>query len=170
MEIGYGRTRGATRALHDGVVLPVDARLDEGVDGVEAVVAVLLGVEAQDARPEHPGDELVAPRADGHALAVGPGDVPERDDGRAEQPGADHRGRQGEVVVLQQRDGVVGVDLVAHRVGEALVDLAVLLPIGLAKLRPDVRDVAERPEALVGEAVVVPGLLLFGEPHPAQQV
>jgi hypothetical protein len=56
------------------------------------------------------------------ALRVGPGDVPERDDRRAGQPLADHLRREGEVVVLHQDDGVVGVDLLAHGVGEPPVD------------------------------------------------
>ncbi len=158
------------RALHDGVVLPVDARLDERVDRVEEVVAVLLRVEPDDARPQQPFDELIAPGADAHALGVGPGDVPERDDGRAREAGADHRGGEGEVVVLHEDDGVVRVDLVADGVSEALVDLAVLLPVRGTKLGARVGDVTEGPESLVGEAVVVPGLLLLGEPHPAHHV
>ena len=71
------------------------------------------------------------------------------------QPLADHPGREREVVVLHEDDRVVGVDLVAHRVGEPLVDADVVLPVLGAEDRARVRDVAERPEPLVGEAVVV---------------
>jgi hypothetical protein len=37
---------------------PIDAALDEGVHRVDEVVAVLLGVKADDAGAEQPGDEL----------------------------------------------------------------------------------------------------------------
>ena len=71
------------------------------------------------------------------------------------------RGSEREVVVLHQDDRIVGVDLLAHRVGEPLVDGLVVLPVLAAEDRARVGDVAERPEPLVGEAVVV-ALLLLG--------
>ena len=77
---------------------------------------------------------------------------------------AHHRRQQGEVVVLDQHDRVVAAGLGDHRVGEALVDRPVGLPVALAEHRPHVRDVAQRPEAFVGEAVVVALLLLLGQP------
>ena len=73
---------------------------------------------------------------------------------------ADHRRQQREVVVLHQHDRVVAARLGDHGVGEALVDAAVALPVGLAEHRPHMGDMAQRPHAFVGEAVVV-ALLLF---------
>jgi hypothetical protein len=100
------------------LALAIDAALHEGVDRVDEVVAVLLGVEADDARAEQAGEQLFAPRADADALRVGPGDVPEGEDRRARQALADHLRREGEVVVLHEHDRIVGVDLLAHGVGE----------------------------------------------------
>ena len=115
-------------------------------------------------------EQLLAPRADGEGLGIGPGNVPERDDGRARQALAHHARQQREVIVLHQHDRVVGARLVGDDVGEALVDVAVMLPVVRAERRARVGDVAQRPQALVGEAVVVALLLLLRQPHPADPV
>ena len=79
-------------------------------------------------------------------------------------------GSKREVVVLHQHDRVFAARLGDHRVGEALVDRLVELPVGFAEHRPHVRDVAERPQPFVGEAVVVAVFLLGRQPEPAQRV
>ena len=127
-------------------------------------------MEAEDRRAEHALEHLLAPRADAERLGVGPGDVPEGDDGGARQALAHHARQQREVVVLHQHDRVVGARLVRHHVGEAPVHRLVVLPVGRAEDRPRVRDVAERPQALVGEAVVVALLLLLRQPDAADAV
>ena len=129
----------------DGGVLAVDAAFDEAVDGLEEVVAVELGVEADDAGAEQAFEDLLLPGADAEGLGVRPGDVPEGDDGRLGQALADHARRQGEVVVLDQHDRVLGARLARDRVGEALVDGLVAAPVALAEDRADEGDVAERP-------------------------
>ena len=83
---------------------------------------------------------------------------------------ADHRGQQGEVVILHQHHRVFAAGLGHHGIGEALVHRAVLLPVRLAEHRPHVGDVAQRPQPFVGEPVVVAPLLFLGEPQAAQQV
>ena len=50
IEMGYGRTSVRRRRLNDGVGLAIDAALHERVHRVDEVVAVLLSVEADDAR------------------------------------------------------------------------------------------------------------------------
>jgi hypothetical protein len=156
--------------VHDRAALAVDARLEEAVDRVQEVVAVELRVEAQDACAEQAFEQLLAVRADPEQLAVGPGDVPERDHGRARQRAPDQRRRERIVVVLHEDDRVVGIDLLEHRAHEPLVDGAVVQPVLVAEDRARVRDVAQRPQALVGEAVVVAALLLDREPHAPQLV
>ena len=156
--------------LHDRVVLSVDAGLEEPIHGVHEVVAVGLGVKAQDARAEHSLEQLVAPGADAEPLRVGPGDVPEHDDGRPGQPLANEARHEGEVIVLNEDDRIFGVHLLTDGVGELLVDGLVVLPVLASEDGAGVREVAERPEALVGEAVVV-ALLFFGrEPDPPDEV
>ena len=104
--------------LDDRVLLPVDPRLEEPVHGIQEVVAVKLGVKAQDACAEHSLEKLLAPGADAETLRVGPGDVPEHDHGRPGQPLADQARHEGEVIVLNENDRVLGIDLLADRFRE----------------------------------------------------
>jgi len=127
-------------------------------------------VEPDDAAPQETLEQLLAERADAESLRVGPGDVPEGQDGGARQALADEPRRQREVVVLHQDDGVLAVGFRADRVGEAAVHLLVMLEVLAPEAGPRVRDMAERPQAFVGEPVVVAPLLLRGEPDPADRV
>ncbi len=157
-------------AERDGGVLVLDARLQEPIHRLDEVLAVEARVEAEDGAAQHALQDLAPPRADAERLGVGPGDVPEREDGGLRQLLAHHRRQQREVVVLHQHDRVVAARLGHHRVREALVDGLVGLPVRLAEYRPHVGHVAQRPQALVGEAEVVALLLLGGQPQAAQLV
>ena len=151
--------------------LPVDARLERPVDGLEEVVAVVLRVEPDQVGAQHAGQQLGLPGADAEGLEVRPRDVPEDRHARVGALGLDERRQRREVIVLdedQRRFGVL--DLVQHRVGELAVHLQVVSPVVRPEDRARVHDVAQRPQALVGEAGVVSLLLLLGEPHPAQRV
>ena len=79
-------------------------------------------------------------------------------------------GEEGEVVVLDEDGGGAAVDFLEDLVGEGLVDLGVGLPVGLVEDGFDEGVVAEGPEALVGDAVVVALLLLVGEPEEFEGV
>src|SRR5207249_9485848 len=85
-----------------GEGLAIDSRLDVAVHRVDENVAVELGVKSEDAAAEKPVDDRLAPRADSERLGVGPGVMPERDDGRLRQPFPDHAGQQREMIVLDQ--------------------------------------------------------------------
>ena len=75
------------------------------------------------------------------------------------------------MIVLHQHDRLLDVlHLGEQRFGEALVDGAVVLPVAGAEARPLVHDVAERPQPLVGEAVVITSFLLVAQPHAPQRV
>jgi hypothetical protein len=165
-----GAHQRAAPAEPHGALLAVDARLEEAVHRVEEVVAVLLGVEAHDAAAEHAREQLHVPRADGEALGVRPGDVPEAEHRRARQALADLPRRQRVVVVLHEDDRVLALGLLARGLGEALVHVAVAAPVRAAEDGRGVHDVAQRPEALVGEAVVVALLLVLAQPHAPQHV
>ena len=160
----------AHAAVDDGVELAVDARFEEPVHGVEEVVAVELRVEAEDAAAQQAVEHGLGPRADPQPLEVGPGDVPEGDDRGLRQLLADHPRRQREVIVLHEDDRVVGVDFLDGGLGELAVHRLVLRPVLRAEYRPRVRDVTQRPQAFVGEAVVVAALFLLGQPDAAQQI
>jgi len=74
------------------------------------------------------------------------------------------------VIVLHEHDGLLdGLHLLQQRLREALVHQR-YTPVGGAKARALVDDVAERPQALIGEAVVIAGLLLVAQPHAPQRV
>ena len=151
--------------------LPVDARLERAVDRLQEVVAVVLGVEADQVGAEHAEQELALPRADPERLEVGPRDVPEDGDPRVGALGLDERRQRREVIVLDEHQGRLGVlDLVQHGVGELLVHLEVVRPVVGPEHRARVHDVAQRPQPLVREAGVVPLLLLLREPHPPERV
>ena len=127
-------------------------------------------MEAEDRRAEHAVEHLLAPGQDAEGLGVRPRNVPEGDDGGAWQALAHHARQEREVVVLHQDDRVLGVRLVGDDLGEAAVHLLVVLPVGRAEHRPRMRDMAERPEAFVGEAVVVALLFFRRQPYAAYAV
>ena len=157
-------------AVGDGEHFAIDARLDEALDRVEEIVAVKLRVKAENAAPQQPVEHLFAPRADPECLRVGPGDVPEGDDGGFGERLADQARQQREVIIVHEDDRVVRAGLVDHRAREQAVGRGVLLPVGRAEYRAHVRDVTQRPQPLVGEPVVVARLLLLGQPDAAELV
>ena len=167
---GVGPHQRAHTSIYDGVELAVDARFEVPVHRVEEVVAVKLRVESQDAAAQQPVQQFLRPRTDAQALEVGPGNVPERDDGGLGQLLADHPRGQREVVVLHEDDRVVGVDFLQGGLGELAVHGLVVRPVLRAEHRARVCDMAQRPQPLVGEAVVVPALFLLGQPHATEQV
>ena len=85
--------------------------------------------------PEQAVEHLLAPGQDAEGLGVGPGDVPEGDDGGVRQALAHQARQQREVVVLHQDDRVLGARLVGHHLGEAPVHVLVVLPVGRAEHR-----------------------------------
>ena len=130
-----------------------------------------LGVEAHQVGAQQAEEDLLLPGADAEGLEVRPRNVPEEGDARVRARLLDELGQQREMVVLHQDDRPLGLlHLLDDRGGEMRVHRAVLLPVVGTELRALVHDVTERPQPLVGEAVVVAGLLLLGEPHAAQRV
>jgi hypothetical protein len=127
-------------------------------------------VEPDHVGPQDPLEDLLAPRTDAERLGVGPGDVPEDADAEVGPGRLEERRDEGELVVLYQDRRRRVADLVEDGVSEAPVGGDVALPLGGAELRPLVRQVAQGPEALVGESVVVALLLLACEPDAAEGV
>ncbi len=82
----------------------------------------------------------------------------------------DHPRQEREVVVLDEDEPGLVLELLEHGLGEPGVDPLIVLPVGFAEDRPDVDDVAQRPEALVGIAVVEPLFLHLAEPDPPEDV
>ena len=64
------------------------------------------------------------------------------DDGRLGQSRSHHAGEKREVVVLYQDNWIVLRGFLHHRIGEALIHGDIMLPVAVAKNRPDEGDVA----------------------------
>ena len=142
----------------------------EPVDRGAEVGAVQLGLQPDNRAAEQALHQFALPRADRQLVGVRPRDVPEADDGGARQPRADQSRQQRKVIVLHQHDRVVRAGLGQHRVGKALIDALVVLPVALAEHRPHMRQVTQRPQALVGKAITEALLLALTQPDPPQRV
>src|SRR5438105_10354934 len=127
-------------------------------------------MKAQYRAPQQSCDELFSPRADAERFRIRPWNVPEGDDRRPRQALAYHPRQQCEVIILDQNHRVLGSRFFAYDVGESPIDAHVLFPVRGAKYRTNVRDVAQRPQPLVGKACVIAFLFLRREPYPAQGV
>src|SRR5205085_2227662 len=57
-----------------------------------------------------------------------------------------------------------------HRFGKLLVHLFIMSPIRRPEQRPSMCNMAKRPQAFIGKAVVIAFFFLFAEPYPPQSV
>ena len=110
------------------------------------------------------------PRAHAERLAVGPRNVPELAHRHVGPRFLDEPRQQREVIVLHEHHGAVVADLFDHRVGEAAVHAHVLLPVRIVELRARVGNVTQRPQRVVGAAVVIALLFFRREPDAPQRV
>src|SRR5579875_2059921 len=74
------------------------------------------------------------------------------------------------MIILYQHERVFGSRFLCDSVGETFVDVHVILPIGISERRPNERDVAQRPQTFVGEAVIITVLLCFAQPDAPQRI
>ena len=74
------------------------------------------------------------------------------------------------MIVLHQDDGIFAVGFGADGFGKALVHRTIGGVVLAAELRPRMREVAQRPQPFVGEAIVIAALLFLGQPDAPQQV
>ncbi len=116
-------------------------------------------------------EQLLAPRKGAEHFAVRPGDVPEvGTDDPATAHFAEHAGEQAEVIVLDEDESALAPGFLQHGFSEDAVGFLVIPPVVRPEFRPRERDVAQRPQALVGQTVVK-ALFQFGiEPNPPQLV
>src|SRR5216117_1229832 len=74
------------------------------------------------------------------------------------------------MIVLHEDDGRSAFYFFENGLGKLPVYRTILRPVVGIKSRSRIRDVAERPERLVREAVVVALFFLLGQPHVPQGV
>ena len=161
--------RRVAAALHLRL-LAVGPRLEVPVHGLQEVLAVVAQVEADQVVAEQAVEQLLLPGEGAERLRVGPGDVPELGHGQGRVPPLEHPRQEPEMVVLDEDEGRPVAGLLEDRLGEQLVHLAVGPPVAGVEDRPREDDVAEGPQAAVGQAVIIALLLLLGQPDPAQGV
>ena len=118
-------------------------------------------VEAQQVVAEQAVEQFFLPGEGAERFAVGPRDMPEL---RHDELGIlllEHAGQKSEMVVLNEDEGRVAAGLFQNGIGEELIGEPVALPILEAEYRLVESHVAERPEAFIGQPVVVFGFDLL---------
>ena len=124
-----------------------------------------LRVKSQNTAAEQSVEQFFTPGADAERFRVRPRNVPEGDDGCVRQQLAHVAREQREMIVLHEHDRIVGVRFLNDCRREFPIHCDVLIPVRGAKRRTHMRVVAERPEPLVREAVVVARFLRRREPE-----
>src|SRR6476646_6584250 len=140
----------------DGKVFPVDARLQAAIYCLQKVRAVRLNMESDQIGSQQALQQLALPWTDSEGFRIGPRNVPENSHARVRPRFFYHLRQKSKVVVLHQKDRLL---CPGHFFEDSLcklpVSLGVVLPVRDTKHRARVRDMAKRPQALVGETVVI---------------
>ena len=165
-----GPDEGLQAAEGDQRLLAIDTRFHEAIDRVEEIVAVELRVETDHRTAQQAGDDFLLPRADAEDFRVRPRNMPERDDGGVRQFIAQHARQQREVVVLDENDRIGALGLAGDGLSVTRIDALIFVPIAFAEVRPHEGHVTERPQAFIGEAVIIAILLLLAQPDAAQHI
>ena len=121
-------------------------------------------MEAGEVRPQHPRRQLFPPGVDAEHLVGGERRVEEEADAQRRPFGLEHRGDEHELVVVDPDQVAVG-GVVQHLGGEPPVHLAVRVPPRGVVAEPAGQVVQQRPEAGVGEALVVACRLFLRHEH-----
>jgi hypothetical protein len=128
-------------------------------------------MEPDQVRAQHAVEQLALPRTNAESLRIRPGNVPEDRNARVGPAFLDQARQQGEMIILDEHHRFLfTAHFVQQHSGEFPIHRLVVFPVLGAKNGPRVRDVAERPDSLVGEAEIEPLLFLFTEPDAAERV
>ena len=130
-----------------------------------------LNVKSHQIRSQQAIHQFALPRANPKRLGIRPGNMPENRYSGIRPLLFDHSRQQREVVILHQNHRLFGVlHFFEQGIGELTVDGLILFPIVGSKDRTRVRDMTERPDSFIGEAVVISFLFFLGEPNSPQRV
>ena len=138
--------------------------VEELVGSSDEVGRTGRALEADEVATEQPLDDLLAPRQPGEQLDRWERDVQEEADDEIGSLRAQHAGDELQLVVVDPDDRPLRGD-VRQREREALVDGLIGVPLVAAVGRLAEGVVIERPERVVGEALVVELDLLGGDRH-----
>ncbi len=173
VEVDANRLRPHQRGLaaaRDGGAIRLDARFQGAVHRLQKVHAVILNVKGQNVIAEKAVEDLFLPRTDTEDFAVGPGNVPKVEDDEVRPRLTEHSRQKSEMVILHEDHGRPSVHLFENGVGKLTIDAAVMFPVGGVETRGSAGDVAQRPQRVVGEAVVIALLLLARQPDAAERI
>jgi hypothetical protein len=134
---------------------------------LQEIFAVLLEVKAEEIVPQQALHQLSPPGADPVHLPGRPGDMPEVHDGEVGDALSEVSRGEGQVVILDPDGGGHALAFLGDRLGEALVRILVMVPVGRLEHRPFQLKVAEGPQRAVREAIIEAPHLGFAEPDPA---
>ena len=122
-------------------MLPIDARFQRAVNGIQEVIAMELDMKGDEVRPQHSVKEFPLPRADAEGFGVRPWDVPEEANPGIWPPFFYQPGEEGKVVILNQDEGFIdALELFQARLREFLIDPLIMFPIIYAKGRTGMGD------------------------------
>src|SRR5215469_1468223 len=75
------------------------------------------------------------------------------------------------MIVLYEHNGLFGILHFFQRgLSKLAIDFLVVLPIRQAEDGPGMRDMAKRPQALIGETIVITFFFFGAEPHAPQRI
>ncbi len=164
-----GRPRNRNRV---GAGVRCAAALDAGNGSARQAEVGQIGrrLQAHHGAGQQARHHLLRPWERGQGLRRRERNVPEQDDDGVRQLLAHHLRHQRQVVVLHQHHGPLARGFGNHGVGKAAVDGHVMRPVVKAEGRRDAGAVAQRPQRLVGQAIVIAGHFGIAEPQAAQPV
>ena len=152
-------------------MLPFHARFQRAIYCLQKIVAMGLNVKTDQVCGQQSVEKLALPGTDTECLRIRPGNVPEDCNAGVRPLLLDHLRQQSKVVILNKQGRLFRAGhLVQHRFGKLPVHLFIMFPILGSEQRPRMRDMAERPQAFVSEAVVVAFFFIFVEPYAPQRV
>ena len=117
---------------------------------------------------QHSVEQFLLPGEAAQDFRIRPGYMPELGDDQIRVALLQHPRQQREVKILDEHEGRPMARFFEHGARKYLVHLPVRLPVLGTKGRPCKCDVTKRPQALIGEAVIITLFLLRAQPDAAE--
>src|ERR1700753_3613370 len=155
----------------DRKVFPIDPCLKHAIHGTEAIVTVRLDVKSDEIRTEQTIQQFLLPRTDTEGFRVRPRNMPEDRNSGVRHPIFHHPRQKCEVVILNQDYRMFLARHFFHDcIGKSSIHMVVVFPVRGAKRRASMRHMAERPQTLIGKAVVISFLFFRAEPNATESI
>ena len=169
-EIGYARTATVPCGRPTEPARAIEGCVRQQFDAVEERARVLRRLEADDVAAEQAFEQRVPGGSRLNRARFGQGMCQNATMMASGKPLAEQRRQQREVVVLHEDHRPRAARFGHHGVRKPAIDLLVVPPVAAREPRRLEREMAQRPQRAVREAVVVAALFAAGQPHPTQRV